>query len=85
MFFISLGIGRWTVLYWKIKQIPVSRRNNKDSDSIQTINSRSKPFELERQELRFFLIIASSRVALLSCYYREEVSIARMAIKKICV
>lgn len=50
MFLKTLGIGTWTLLNWKNKQVPVSKRNQKDLDSLKNKPSNSKPFELERQE-----------------------------------
>ena len=40
---------------WKNKQTPISKRNNKDLDSLKTKDTRSKPFELKCQELKSFL------------------------------
>lgn len=50
----TLGIGRWTVLNWKNKKWTAPKKNDKDIDSNQTKKS-SKPFELERIELKRFL------------------------------
>lgn len=64
----TLGIGRWTAINLKNKLAPISTGNNKYSDWLKTKGTTSKPFNLECQKLqKIFRIIASNRIALLSC------------------